>query len=210
MTQPPSELRLATAASPIRCAILISGSGSGMEAMVRHQQAYPECAHTTVLVLSDRPGAQGLQRALNLGIEATCVPLPTKGTDSNGRRHEHEKAIHQQLEAAGIELVILSGYMRLLSPFLVGHWAPNLLNIHPSLLPAFPGAHAHKDVLKSGAVVSGCTVHYVDEGMDSGHILAQRRVPVFLDDTEASLANRVRVEEHILYPKAVDDFVLSG
>jgi phosphoribosylglycinamide formyltransferase-1 len=99
--------------------------------------------------------------------------------------------------------------MRLLTPYLVGQWAPNLLNIHPSILPAFPGAHAHRDAIASGVKVSGCTVHMVDEGMDTGAILAQRRVPVFPNDTESSLAARVRIEEHLLYPQVVDAFILQ-
>tara|TARA_B100000767_G_scaffold120991_1_gene115370 strand:+ start:2229 stop:2873 length:645 start_codon:yes stop_codon:yes gene_type:complete len=201
-----SGLRNADASSPIRCAILISGSGSGMEAMIRHQQDNPECNHSTVLVISDRNDAKGLARATSLGVEAVCIPLPT-APDSTARRTQHEALVVEALESKNIELVVLSGYMRLLTPLLIDRYAPNLLNIHPSLLPAFPGAHAHRDVLKANVAVSGCTVHRVDEGMDTGAILAQRRVPVFPGDDESSLGARVRIEEHTLYPDVVDALV---
>ena len=191
---------------PIRCAILISGSGSGMEAMIQHQKANPSCGHETVLVISDRPGVMGLERASSLGVEARCIPLP-QIEDRSERRAQHEAMVHEALQSKGVELVLLSGYMRLLTPYLVSRWAPHLLNIHPSLLPAFPGAHAHKEVLTSGVSVSGCTVHHVDEGMDSGKVLAQRRVPVFPGDTESSLAKRVKIEEHTLYPSVVDHLI---
>jgi len=97
--------------------------------------------------------------------------------------------------------------MRLVSPRFVEKWAPYLINIHPSLLPAFPGAHAHRDVINSGVSVSGCTIHHVDAGMDTGEILGQCRVPVFSDDDEHSLAQRVKYEEHRLYPKIIDQLV---
>ena len=205
----PSEQRPSTVVKPVRCAILISGSGSGMEAIIHHQQSNPGCGHETVLVIADRPDAKGLERASSLGIESRCIPLPSDHEDPTNRRVAHEKIVHEHLLAANVDLVLLSGYMRLLTPYLVGQWAPNLLNIHPSILPAFPGAHAHRDALASGVKVSGCTVHMVDEGMDTGAILAQRRVPVFPDDTESSLAARVRIEEHLLYPQVVDAFILQ-
>lgn len=208
MAHPHLPLRTGSASSPIRCAILISGSGSGMEAMIRHQQTNLECGHQTVLVLSDRPDVMGLERAAHMGVESVCVPLSTL-TDRSERRLQHEQAIQKHLELAEVELVLLSGYMRLVTPFLINNWPGRLLNIHPSLLPAFPGAHAHKDVLAAGVKVSGCTVHYVDEGMDTGTILAQRRVPVFPGDDPGLLAERVKVEEHVLYPMVVDRLVSS-
>ena len=206
MAAPPSGLRDADASSPIRCAILISGSGSGMEALVRHQQTTLGCNHSTALVISDRNDAKGLERATSLGVEAVCIPLPDV-PDSGERRTQHEVLVLEALESKNIELVILSGYMHLLTPLLINRYAPNLLNIHPSLLPAFPGAHAHRDVLKANVAVSGCTVHRVDEGMDTGAILAQRRVPVFPGDDESSLSARVRIEEHTIYPYVVDTLV---
>lgn len=177
-----------------------------MEAMIRHQQANPTCGHTTVLVVSDQPEAKGLERAKRLGVESICVPLPAL-TDRAERRAQHEARVMEVLDESDVELVLLSGYMRLLTPLLVNKWAPHLLNIHPSLLPAFPGAHAHRDALAAKATVSGCTVHRVDEGMDTGLILAQRRVPVFPGDNESSLGERIKIEEHRLYPSVVDRLV---
>ncbi|MDG1555154.1 MAG: phosphoribosylglycinamide formyltransferase [Candidatus Poseidoniaceae archaeon] len=200
-------LRQGSAKEPIRCAIFISGSGSGMVAMIRYQQANPSCGHETSLVISDRPEAKGLDRATALGVESVCVPLPSEISDSNQKRAIHEKRILELLAESNIELVLLSGYMRLMSPSFVEQWAPYLINIHPSLLPAFPGAHAHRDVLMSGVHVSGCTVHHVDAGMDTGEILGQCRVPVFSDDDESSLAERVKIEEHRLYPTVIDYLV---
>lgn len=177
-----------------------------MEAMIRHQQGSAACGHSTVVVISDRPDVQGLKRAHALGIESICIPLPSI-EDPNNRRLAHEKQIQEILNERDVELVLLSGYMRLLTPWLIERWAPNLLNIHPSLLPAFPGAHAHRDVLASNVHVTGCTVHRVDEGMDTGEILGQSRVPVFPDDNQTSLSQRVKITEHALYPKIVDHLV---
>ena len=125
------------------------------------------------------------------------------------RRREHEQRITKQLDEADIDLIVLSGYMRLLSPDFVEKYFPRIINIHPSLLPAFPGKDAHTDVLASGVRVSGCTVHVVDAGMDTGPILAQRRVPVFPTDSRSQLAKRVQVEEHRLYPEVIDS-ICSG
>ena len=199
-------LRQGSSADPIRCAVFISGSGSGMEAMLTHQKSNIHCGHTTAVVISDRHDALGLEKARNFGIPAKTVPVPSD-TNREERRRLHEHSIQSLLEEMEVELILLSGYMRLLSASFVERWAPYLLNIHPSLLPAFPGAHAHRDVLASSVDVSGCTVHFVDAGMDTGAIIAQRRVPVFSDDDEHSLAARVRLEEHQLYPEVVDRLV---
>ncbi len=112
--------------------------------------------------------------------------------------------IQKELESDDIELVVLSGYMRILTPEFVSTWKGRLVNIHPSLLPDFPGAHAHRDALAAGATVSGCTVHLVDEGVDSGRILEQREVPVLRNDTEADLQERIKAVEHKHYPLALD------
>ena len=199
-------LRHGTASHPVRCAILISGSGSGMEAMLEHQQNDPSCGHTTVVVLSDRSEASGVLKARNRGIEARCIPLPTS-YEGHERRLKHESLIQELLEEFDVELILLSGYMRLKSSQFAELWAPRIINIHPSLLPAFPGAHAHRDVLAAGVNVSGCTVHFVDSGMDTGQIIAQRRVPVFSDDSESSLTERIKIEEHRLYPTVIDQLV---
>jgi phosphoribosylglycinamide formyltransferase-1 len=206
MTNGMGPLRTGSVSDPIRCAVLISGSGSGMEAMAIHQKTHLGCGHRTVLVISDNPEATGLTKAERLGIPAHCIVLPEE-TDHTLRRHLHEQQIQSLLQEHQVELILLSGYMRLVSADFVDQWTPRVINIHPSLLPAFPGAHAHRDVLAAGVEVSGCTVHYVDAGMDSGEIIGQRRVPVFTEDDEASLADRVKIEEHQLYPEIIDRIV---
>ena len=193
--------RQATASAPLRCAVLISGSGSGMEALIRAQQ-HQTLPHETVVVVSNNADAAGLQRAAALNTPAEVVAM----TDATGHRYgreEHENLVMECLDRYEVELVILAGYMRLLSGHFLQRWGQRVVNIHPSLLPHFPGAHAHRDVLAAGATISGCTVHLVDEGMDTGPILAQASVPVLPNDTEASLSQRVKVEEHRLYPEVI-------
>ena len=189
--------RTASTDAPLRCAVFVSGSGSGMEALVLAQRNRG-LPHETVVVVSNKSAAQGLERAERLGVPTVVV----EHVDNEHRltREEHELRVLAALEAYDVEFIVLSGYMRLLSPTFLKRWPRRVVNIHPSLLPHFPGAHAHRDVLQSGVSVSGCTVHMVDEGMDSGARLAQCPVPVFPDDTEATLAARVKVEEHRLYP----------
>lgn len=150
-------------------------------------------------------------RAEKLGVKSQVIELPhdEKITGDKARRL-HEEMIHNLLIELNIEAVILSGYMRILSPWFVNHWQGRLLNIHPSLLPDFPGAHAHRDVLAAQVKITGCTVHYVDAGMDSGKIISQREVEVFADDNEASLSSRVKLVEHILYPQTIDDFATGN
>ena len=145
-----------------------------------------------------------MNKAEKYGIPAIAV-IPESIEDREG----HEREMDAILEKYEVEAVILSGYMRILSPWFVGKWEGRLLNIHPSLLPEFPGAHAHKDVIAAGVEVSGCTVHFVDMGMDSGRIIAQRSVPVFQGDTEESLQERVKKVEHLLYPEVIDAFAES-
>ena len=194
--------RVASADDPLRCAILISGSGSGMQAMLEHQQN-PDCMHITAVVVSNKSGVKGIERAENLDVP-TVVIEASLDLEGDEKRISHELEIEQALLDYEVELVILSGYMRLLSPQFVARWEGKILNIHPSLLPDFPGAHAHRDVIASGANKSGCTVHYVDAGMDTGEIIAQCEVEVFPEDTEETLAARVKQFEHILYPMVVD------
>ena len=194
--------RVATAEDPLRCAILISGSGSGMQAMLEHQQN-PNCMHITAVVVSNKPGVKGIQRAENLDVPTAVVEV-SADLAGDERRITHELEIEQVLFDHEVELVILSGYMRLLSPQFVERWEGKIVNIHPSLLPDFPGAHAHRDVIASGVKKSGCTVHYVDAGMDTGQIIAQCEVEVLPEDTEETLASRIKHFEHILYPLVVD------
>ena len=194
--------RIGTTSDPLRLGILISGSGSGMEALLRHQEQ-AECQHTTNVVISDRLGVSGLSKAQNMDVTAVVVPLPEIDDDVQ-RRLIHEEEINQVLDDHGVEVVILSGYMRLLTPTFVKPWMGRLLNIHPSLLPKYPGSHAHRDVIAAKETRSGCTVHFVDSGMDSGPILAQEMVEVLPGDNIESLAEKVKSKEHLLYPSVID------
>ncbi len=151
------------------------------------------------LVLSNREDAAGLRIARRLGVAATCVPSRNYGRD----RAAHERAMDAALVQAGVQIVCLAGYMRLLTPYLVERWAGRMLNIHPSLLPAYPGLDTHARVLAAGEAEHGCTVHLVTAAMDEGPVLAQARVAVRPGDTEAELAARVLAEEHRLYPVAL-------
>jgi len=193
--------RAGTEEDPVRLAVLISGGGSGLAALLRYQQT-PRC-HRTVLVLADKTDAGGLLHGRGAGIKSIGVPLPMH-VEKHERRVAHERLVDTELEAADVELVVLSGYMRILTPWFVRRWKGRLVNIHPSLLPDFPGAHAHRDVLATGATVTGCTVHLVDEGVDSGPILAQMEVEVRPDDDEGALQERVKNVEHVLYPDVLD------
>ena len=181
-----------------RTAILISGRGSNMEALIEaaRDPAYPA---EIVLVLSNRPDARGLETARAAGIAARAIDHRSFGRD----RPAHEAAIDSALRAADIEIVCLAGYMRLLTPLLVGAWQGSMLNIHPSLLPSFPGLHTHARALEAGVKLHGCTVHLVTAEMDSGPILAQAAVPVLAGDTEDDLAARVLRQEHAIYPAAL-------
>jgi len=202
--------RVADFSKPLKLAVLISGSGSGMEALVKYQQS-KNCAHITTIVISNQAGVEGMIRAEELGVKSQVIELPHDEKISGDKaRRLHEEMIHNRLIELNIEAVILSGYMRILSPWFVNHWEGRLLNIHPSLLPDFPGAHAHRDVLAAQAKITGCTVHYVDAGMDSGKIISQREVEVFADDNEASLSSRVKLVEHVLYPQTIDDFATGN
>ena len=194
--------RAASIEEPLRLAVLISGGGSGLSSLLSFQSSEPRC-HRTVLVIADSDNAGGLEHGRSAGITTMGIPLP-QDRQSTQRRLAHESMILRQLKSSGVELVVLSGYMRILTPSFVAKWKGRLLNIHPSLLPDFPGAHAHRDALAAGVKTTGCTVHLVDEGVDSGPILAQREVPILPDDDEESLQDRVRKVEHTLYPEIID------
>jgi formyltetrahydrofolate-dependent phosphoribosylglycinamide formyltransferase len=163
-----------------------------MEALIKAAQdpAYPA---EIALVVSNKAYAPALELARGYGVQARAVESRPFGRD----REAHEQAIDAMLVAEGIELVCLAGYMRLLTPFLVERWRGKMLNIHPSLLPAFPGLDTHGRVLAAGAKLHGCTVHLVTETMDDGPILAQAAVPVLPEDTEEALAARVLAQEHV-------------
>ncbi|DAC63759.1 MAG TPA: phosphoribosylglycinamide formyltransferase [Candidatus Poseidoniales archaeon] len=176
-----------------------------MEALIRHQMSRP-CLHQTTLVVSNLSGVAGLQKAEAYGVPTAIIEVNNSISDVSERREEHERRLLSILNQHDIEAVILSGYMRILSPHFVVPWKGRLMNIHPSLLPNYPGAHAHRDALADGATISGCTVHFVDEGVDTGQILAQREVEVLPDDDEYSLSERVKKVEHRLYPEVIDRF----
>ena len=186
-----------------RAAVLISGRGSNMAALAAasHDPAYPV---QFVLALSNRAEAPGLALAATLGLPTKVVPHRPFAGD----RAAHEAAIDAVLHEADIQLVCLAGYMRLMTPLLVERWAGRMLNIHPSLLPAFPGLDTHARALNAGVRLHGCTVHLVTQTMDAGPILAQAAVPVLPDDTEGTLAARVLAQEHIIYPLALRLFAL--
>ncbi|HVC63739.1 MAG TPA: phosphoribosylglycinamide formyltransferase [Acetobacteraceae bacterium] len=184
-----------------RVGVLISGRGSNMAALLDAARA-PDYPAEIVLVVCNQPHAPGIALAAASGVAATVIDHRRFGTD----RAAHEAAIDAALRAAGVEIVCLAGYLRLLTPFLVTAWQGRMLNIHPSLLPAFPGLHTHASALAAGVKLHGCTVHLVTETMDEGPILAQAAVPVLPGDTESSLAARVLVQEHRLYPAALAGF----
>ena len=194
--------KIGTFDNPLRIAVFFSGSGTGMNALLNHQNN-AQCIHKTVLCVTDKEDAGGIQYAERYDVPVLVETLDTS-LPREERRQEHELRITKQLDEVDVDLIVLSGYMRLLSPDFVEKYFPKIINIHPSLLPAFPGKDAHTDVLASGVRVSGCTVHVVDAGMDTGPILAQRRVPVFSTDTRSQLAKRIQVEEHRLYPEVID------
>ncbi len=181
-----------------KVAVLISGRGSNMEALVAaaRDPAYPA---EIVLVLSNKADAGGLATARNAGVAAEAVEGRAFGKD----REAHERAIQARLEAHGVELVALAGYMRVLTPWLVRRWDGRMLNIHPSLLPHFPGLDTHARALSAGHAQAGCTVHLVTEGVDEGPVLGQAAIDVRPGDTPDTLSERVLQLEHALYPKVL-------
>ncbi|HPB29384.1 MAG TPA: phosphoribosylglycinamide formyltransferase [Acidobacteriota bacterium] len=185
-----------------RLGILLSGRGSNFLAIHGHIAAGRLDAEIAGVV-SDQPDAPGLARARELGLPAFCI------TRAGRTKSEFEDAIARVLEAQAVELVCLAGFMRVLGPGFIRRFPQRILNIHPSLLPAFPGLHAQRQALAHGVRFSGCTVHFVDEGVDSGPIVAQAVVPVRDDDTEEELAARILVEEHRLYAEAIAK-ILAG
>ena len=181
-----------------RVGVLISGRGSNLSALLEAARQ-PDYPARVVLVLCNRPDAGGLAIASEAGVPVEIVDHRPFGGD----RASHEAVLDAHLRQAGVEIVCLAGYMRRLTPFLVNAWAGRMLNIHPSLLPAFPGLDTHARALAAGVCLHGCTAHLVTEVVDEGVILGQAAVPVLAGDTEAKLAARVLMQEHILYPAAL-------
>ena len=184
-------------ADRLKLAVLISGRGTNMQALIDACAAadYPA---EIVVVLSNEPDAAGLGRANEAGIEALVVPH----RDFDGRE-SFEAAVTTALAERGVELIALAGFMRLLTESFVERWRDRLINIHPSLLPAFKGLDTHERALAAGVRFAGCTVHFVRTEMDSGPIIVQAAVPIAPDDHAASLAARVLEQEHVIYPFAV-------
>lgn len=180
---------------PARVGILISGRGSDALALIHAAQA-PQYPAQIALVLSNRPQAPGLAKAIDAGVVALAVDHRAFGED----RETHERAMDAALRESGVSFVVLAGYMRILTPFFVAAWAGRMINVHPSLLPAFPGLHSHRQALAAGVKLHGCTVHWVTDGVDAGPIIGQAAVPVLPGDDEASLAARVLAAEHRLFP----------
>lgn len=186
-----------------KTAILISGRGSNMKALLETAES-PGYPAEIVLVASNQPKAAGLAVAAARGIATVAIDHA-----SYGAREEFEEALDAALKEAGVELICLAGFMRLLTDSFVKRWHDRLINIHPSLLPAFRGMDTHARALAAGVKITGCSVHFVREEMDAGPIIAQAAVPVLDDDDEESLAARVLEAEHRLYPMALA-LVASG
>jgi len=180
--------------------VLASGRGSNFMAILREIQAGRLPAVVGV-VISDRPEANVLKLAAENGLPAVCIERRNFAS-----KDDFEAAIAQTLEEYKVDLVVLAGFMRLLGGKFVQKYYGRLMNIHPSLLPAFPGVDAQRQAVEYGVKVSGCTVHFVDEGMDTGPIILQEAVPVKDDDTPESLAERILAVEHVLYPRAIKLF----
>jgi phosphoribosylglycinamide formyltransferase-1 len=193
----PSKAAYSMTEAKQKLGVLCSGRGTDLQSIMDAIDR-GEVAAEIAVVLTDKPDAFALERAAKAGIKAVCVNR--KQFDG---RESFEQALVGQLQAAGVTLVVLAGFMRILTPYFVRQYAGRIMNIHPALLPSFPGAHAHRDVLAYGVKVSGCTVHFVDEGTDSGPIILQAAVPVLDGDTEETLGARVLEQEHIIYPRAI-------
>ncbi|MDY6925058.1 MAG: phosphoribosylglycinamide formyltransferase [Pseudomonadota bacterium] len=188
----------------VRVAVLISGAGSNMAALIDAAGA-EDCPFEIVLVASNRPEAGGLAVAQGKGVAVGVVDHQPFGKD----REAHERALDALLVEHRVEVVALAGYMRLLTPWLVRRWAGRMLNIHPSLLPKYPGLDTHARAIAAGDAEAGCSVHLVTEGVDEGPVLARAAVPVLPDDTPATLAQRVLTAEHGLYARTLSDFCSS-
>lgn len=172
-----------------------------MAALIAAAEA-PDAAFEIALVLSNRPDASGLAHAAARGVPTLAIDHRPFGKDREG----HERALDAVLTAHEVEVIALAGYMRLLTPWLVQRWEGRMLNIHPSLLPLYPGLDTHARAIQAGDAEAGCTVHLVTEGVDEGPVLAQTRVPILTADTPQTLASRVLEAEHALYPSALTAF----
>jgi formyltetrahydrofolate-dependent phosphoribosylglycinamide formyltransferase len=182
----------------LRLAILISGRGSNMESILQSAEAddYPL---EPALVLSNRPNAAGLKIAEGLGIQTKSVDHTLFDKD----REACEAAMHVALVGSKIDIIALAGFMRILTPWFVNKWAGRLVNIHPSLLPKYPGLNTHQRAIDAGDAYAGCSVHWVTEGVDEGQVIDQAKVAIATGETAASLAEKILPSEHALYPVAL-------
>lgn len=183
--------------------ILLSGRGSNFEAIAKNVASGKIPQARIAVVISNKPAASGLETALHMGF--TALTIPSKGK----AREEHDRLVVAALKEHKVDLVCLAGYMRLISPWFVEQFPHQILNIHPSLLPSFPGLEAQEQAFAYGVKVSGCTVHFVDAELDHGVIILQKTVPVLDSDDEHSLSARILEQEHIAYSEAIN-LVLSG
>jgi phosphoribosylglycinamide formyltransferase-1 len=183
-----------------RVAVLVSGRGTNMHALLKAQQGGKLPNASIVLVLTNNPEARALDIAKEFGVET--VVLDSK--PYKGRREDYDREVVKILRDKKIDIVCLAGFMRILSPVLIGAFKNKILNIHPALLPSFPGLQGQKQALDYGVKVSGCSVHFVDEGVDTGPIILQKAVPVLNDDDEDSLSARILEQEHKIYAEALD------
>jgi len=186
-----------------RIGVLLSGRGSNFEALADSVAAGRIPGAEIAVVVSNREGSPGIEKAKERGIAARVIP--SKGLE----RETYDRQVVAVLHEHKVDLVCLAGYMRLLSPFFVASFPNRILNIHPSLLPSFPGLESQRQALEYGVKFAGCTVHFVDENLDAGPIVLQATVPVRDDDTEETLASRILAEEHRIYTEAVR-IVLEG
>jgi len=185
--------------APLKVAVLISGRGSNLQALIdAFGPKVQDSPVTIVLVLSNRPEAPGLERAAQAGLKTEIVDHKTFAS-----REDFDVAMDREIRATGAEFVVLAGFMRLLTPQFVAAWQDRMINIHPALLPAFPGLDTHKRALEAGVRLHGATVHFVRHETDTGPIIAQAAVPVLPGDDESTLAARVLAAEHQLYPLAL-------
>lgn len=183
--------------------ILLSGRGSNFEAIAQNVTSGTISNARIAIVISNRIDAAGLAVAKRSGIETKVIPSKGKA------REDHDKEVVEELKRYSVDLICLAGYMRLLSPWFVKQFPQRILNIHPSLLPAFPGLEAQQQAFAYGVKVTGCTVHFVDEELDHGAIIVQKAVPVLDSDDEHSLSARILEQEHIVYSEAIN-LVLAG
>jgi phosphoribosylglycinamide formyltransferase-1 len=186
--------------SPLPIGILISGSGSNLQAII-DAIARRELSAQIQVVISNRADAYGLVRAQQHGIPTVCIDHKEFSS-----REAFEAALIQCLQTYQVELVVLAGFMRVLTSFFVHAFPQRIMNIHPALLPAFPGIHAQRQALQHGARITGATVHFIDDEMDHGPIITQAAVPVYPDDTEETLSERILAQEHRLYAQAIQLF----